>query len=120
MKQVWQAFDGKIFESEKECFDYEVTKVIPAVKYYFGNNFHIPSNQQEERDFMERAEYIFIPASELKNFKLHMKNLGLLYPETEGLWFWKGEEGDWERVEDAYQKLIGKVQEFNRVRKLAT
>ena len=119
MKQVWQAFDGKIFESEEECFDYEVTRSIPAVKYYFGNKFHIPSNQQEEHDFMEKSEYIFIPASELKDFKLHMEYLGLLCPETEGFWFWNGEQCEWENVEDTYQKLIAKIQEFNRIRKLA-
>lgn len=120
MEVVYKAFDGKIFESEEKCFDYEAKKVVPAVKYYFENDFHVPSNQQEEHDFMENSEYILIPASEVEIFKLHMEKFGFSCPKTEGLWFWDGEECQWEKVEDMYQKFIAKIQEIDRIKKLAT
>lgn len=41
-KTVWVADDGKVFESDNECFDYEVTKIIAPVQqtlHFFDSNF---------------------------------------------------------------------------------
>ena len=116
MQMVYKAFDGKIFESEKECADYEAKTTSP-VKYYFKGDFHV-ATPQEEREFMEESECIFVPASEFKVFKSKMRKFGLRCPKSEGLWFWDEKKSDWATVDAVRGRLVTKIRELDKIKAL--
>lgn len=117
MQMVYKAFDGKIFESEKECADYEAKTTSP-VRYYFGGDFHVATPQQE-REFMGESEYIFVPASEFKAFKTRMRKFGLRCPKSEGLWFWDEKKSDWLAIDTLRGRLVTKIREIDKIKTLA-
>ena len=116
MQVVYKAFDGKIFESEKECVDDEAKRGGGGGGCFKGD-FHVASPQQE-REFMEESECIFVPASEFKAFKSQMRKFGLRCPKSEGLWFWDEKKSDWATADALRGRLVTKIREIDKIKTL--
>ena len=67
MKQVWQAKNGDIFDSEEECRDFEESFYgATGVKYIVDDKIVVPRDIEEEEKRMDDTQYIFIPKEDVQ------------------------------------------------------
>ena len=95
MKTVYQAFDGKIFENENECFDYEddlrLETILKNIKFYDGNNELMELNGT--LDLLDALEYNYKITSLTKedcdifNEWLRMNEYEIYMLPKEGTWY---------------------------------
>ena len=95
MKIVYEALDGKIFEDDEECLDYEdklrLNTIFKNIKFYDGNNELMELNGT--LDLLDALEYnykITIPTKEdcdIFNEWLRMNEYEIYMLPKEGTWY---------------------------------
>ena len=91
MKQVWQAKNGDIFDSEEECRDFE-EKFYGAtgVKYIVDDKFVVPRDIEEEEKIMDATQYIFVPKEVFPEAVERLQERGFSCPKIVlRKWQWK-------------------------------
>ena len=92
MKIVYQAYDGELFETEKECLNYEDRKKRLEKEFFTSNDLQF-FNEQGERMSGTLEEMInecaFFAVVNEKGVELLevIDDKGFLTPEGIGLWF---------------------------------
>lgn len=122
MRIIYEAFDGKQFEDEKECEQYEIEKKVSTVKeeiLFLTFDFEkLPINEEE----LEQCYYLIIKTE--KAFKIFEKitenwstyNL----PEDLGVgaWFYDEAKYDWIDVEEEAINLKNKLAILDKLIKI--
>ena len=95
MKMVYEALDGKIFEDDEECLDYEdrlrLNTIFKNIKFYDSNNVLMELKNID--DFFNALEYnykIVIPTEEdceIFNEWLRMNEYEIYMLPKEGTWY---------------------------------
>ena len=111
MKVIYEAYDGVIFRTEKECLNYEKRlDKINNVKglYFFNENGNLIEGTFEEK--VEKAFYIYIHSKEILNDLLKFNEEEEFYydlPRNEGFWYFNSENNNWidfeKKVERAHE-----------------
>ena len=111
MKVMYEAYDGVIFRTEKECLDYEKRlDKINNVKglYFFDENGNLIEGTFEEK--VEKAFYIYIHSKEILNDLLKFNEEEAFYydlPSNEGFWYFNSQNNNWidfeKKVERAHE-----------------
>ena len=111
MKVMYEAYDGVIFRTEKECLDYEKRlDKINNVKglYFFDENGNLIEGTFEEK--VEKAFYIYIHSKEILNDLLKFneeEEFSYDLPRNEGFWYFNRENNNWidfeKKVERAHE-----------------
>ena len=121
-KTVYIANDGKEFESEEDCLEYEASTefsdILNAVVFFSENGEIIPSSNdlyQFNRAF-DSALFVVIPSSpKLKDERVKkfsddvMSELcGKIFPTATGVYRWEACDEDWISFEDDSQDFVQK------------
>ena len=95
MKIVYEALDGKIFEDDEECLDYEdklrLNTIFKNIKFYDSNNVLMELKNID--DFFNALEYnykVVIPTKEdcdIFNEWLSMNDYEIYMLPKEGTWY---------------------------------
>lgn len=116
MKQVWQAENGSIFDSEEACRDFEKRYYCATgIKYIVDDKIVVPKNLKEEEKIMNAAQYIFIPKEIFPEAVDRLEEKDFTCPHEPGVFAWDGEREGWVNLEKEvallkrYEKII---QEF--------
>ena len=106
MKQVWQARNGDIFDSEEECRDFE-EKFYGAtgVKYIVDDKIIVPRGIEEEEEIMNVAQYIFVPKEVFPEAIERLEERGLSCPHEPGVFTWDFERDRWVNLEKEVARL---------------
>ena len=108
MKQVWQARNGDIFDSEEECRDFEERFCgATGIKYIVDDKFVAPRDIEEEEKIMDVAQYIFIPKEVLLDADAveKMEDRGFSCPYEPGVFAWDSGRGEWVNLEEEVARL---------------
>lgn len=106
MKQVWQAKNGDIFDSEEECRDFEERFCgATGIKYIVDDKFVAPRDIKEEEKIMEVAQYIFIPKEVFVDAVERMEERGFSCPHDPGVFTWDSEREEWVSLEKEVARL---------------
>lgn len=113
MKAIYYAFDGKDFDDEDECQEYELKLMRQNLEVKMFNR---EGNNEEN---LEQAFFIYVPNSESwEKLADYAKQLGLAYPPKEGLWEWN-ESGkfccEWTPVEEHINKLRSETERLETI-----
>ena len=100
MKQVWQAKNGDIFDSEEECRDFEERFYsATGVKYIVDDKFVVPRDIEEEEKIMDVAQYIFVPKEVFPEAVERLEERGFSCPHEPGVFAWDSERDGWVNLE---------------------
>lgn len=106
MKQVWQARNGDIFDSEEECRDFEERSCgATGIKYIVDDKIVAPRDIVEEEKIMEVAQYIFIPKEVFLDAVERMEERGFSCPHEPGAFAWDSEREGWVNLEKEVARL---------------
>ena len=108
MKQVWQARNGDIFDSEEECRDFEERFYgATGIKYIVDDKIVVPRDIEEEEKIMDAARYIFIPKEVLLDADAveKMEDRGFSCPYEPGVFAWDSGRGEWINLEEEVARL---------------
>lgn len=115
MKAVYYAFDGKDFDDEDECQEYELELMRQnlGVKMFDGEG-----NDEED---LEQALFVYVPNSECwEKLVDYADRLGLAYPPKEGLWEWN-ESGrfcaQWALIEEHINRLKSELERLETIKR---
>ena len=100
MKQVWQAKNGDIFDSEEECRDFEESFYgATGVKYIVDDKIVVPRDIEEEEKIMDVAQYIFVPKEVFPEAVERLEERGFSCPHEPGAFAWDSERDGWINLE---------------------
>lgn len=110
MEIIYKAFDGKVFDDEEECLDYE----LEVKTENFTKNNHLvfldeDGNRLKVSVFkaLSDAEFIFIATENaFEIIKKVGEDYGLAFPRKCGFWKWDESHEDWANVDDKIEKMV--------------
>ena len=106
MKQVWQARNGDIFDSEEECADFEERFYgATGIKYIVDDKIVAPRDIEEEEKIMDVARYIFIPKEVFPEAVERMEERGFSCPREPGVFAWGSKRDGWINLEKEVARL---------------
>lgn len=101
MEIIYKAVDGKTFMDQRDCENYEVENCLPSgALYYYEEKVHKPATFMEEKEMVEKSEYVYISDSVFPRFSKMMYENGFEHPSTPGLWRWNNDYNEWVDIED--------------------
>lgn len=116
MKQVWQAKNGDIFESEEACRDFEEKfYAATGAKYIQDGEFFEPSCIEEEESLMETAQYIFVPEECYDEVVDKLSERGFVYPSGAGIFEWNSAKEKWDDLKEKRKKIVFQLKEYENV-----
>ena len=92
MKVVYQAFDGELFETEKECLDYEDRKKRLEKEFFVSDDLQF-FNEQGERmsgtleEMINECDFFAVVNEHGVKLLEYIDDKGFLTPKGIGLWF---------------------------------
>ena len=115
MKAVYYAFDGKDFDDEDECQEYELELMRRdlGVKMLDGEG-----NDAED---LEQALFVYVPNGEsYKKLADYAERIGLAYPSKEGLWEWNENcrwAEAWSNIDNHINKLKSELDKLESIKR---
>lgn len=101
MEIIYRAIDGKTFMDQRDCENYEAENCLPSgALYYYEEKVHKPTTFMEEKEMIEKSEYVYINDSVFPRFSKLMYDNGYDFPSAPGLWSWDSDYSEWVDIED--------------------
>ena len=110
MEIIYKAVDGKTFMNQQDCENYEAENCLPSgALYYYEEKVHKPATFMEEKEMVEKSEYVYINDSDFSRFSKMMYENGFEHPSTPGLWRWDDYCSEWVDIEDDLSGQIAAI-----------
>lgn len=112
-KTLYIAFDGKEFDDEYDCADYEIEQMMLNAK-----GLRMYDENGNLTDDAERCDYLFCPTEEdAAAYAALSEYIGLESPwgnedPRPGAWIWSNH---WENYEDIRSDLIRQIEQYDRM-----
>lgn len=124
MEIIYKAFDGKEFDDEEECLDYELK--IKTENFTKNNHlafFDKEGNRLDISIFKALNEAEFISISTEDAFEI-VERIGdkscLGYPSDCGLWQWDDDHDKWIRVDYKIEELTKILNLYHKIKSAIT
>lgn len=112
MKVVYYAFDGKDFDDEDECQEYEFELLRRSLEVKM---FDRAGNNEED---LEQAFFVYIPNKEsYKKLVDYAERLDLICPYEEGLWEWNETKRSSDLIDDHIDKLKSELEKLESIKR---
>ena len=110
MEIIYKAVDGKTFVNQQDCENHEAENCLPSgALYYYEEKVHKPTTFMEEKEMVEKSEYVYISDSDFPRFSKLMYDNGYDFPSTSGLWRWDSDYSEWVDIEDVLSDQIAAI-----------
>lgn len=127
MEIIYKTFDGKEFNNEEQCLDYEEDCADYELKVktenFIKNNhlafFDEKGNHLNISIFEALNKAAFISISTEDSFEIVEKvseNYGLTSPLEQGLWEWDEDSDDWVNVDDKMEELAKTLRLYHEIK----
>jgi hypothetical protein len=120
MEIIYRAFDGKEFDDEEECLDYELK--VKTENFTKSNHlafFDKNGDRLNTSIFKALVEAEFISIVTKNAFEIVEKvgkDYGLAFPPKCGFWTWDSSKEDWVDIDDKIEELTKTLHFYHLLR----
>lgn len=117
MEIIYKAFDGKVFNDEEKCLNYETENLIKNNHLIFLDEDGNRLNINDVFEALINAEFISITTKNaFEIIKRVGEKYGLTFPPMHGFWKWDENHDGWVSIDDKMEEIVKTLHFYHLLR----